>query len=74
MISVRIPKDEYDRAKGIAEAHGVPVTEHIRQALVEANLQAYLADAAAVQAAADAVGFTAEWDADVAALDGEGRE
>jgi len=73
MISVRIPRDEYERAKGIAESHGTPVTEHIRQALAEANLRAYLADAAAVQAAADTAGFTTEWDTDLAALDGEGR-
>lgn len=74
MISVRIPKEEYERAREIATAHGTSVTDHIRQVIANSNLQAYLADAAAVQAAADASGFTAQWDADLDALNsGENR-
>lgn len=73
MISVRIPKAEYERARDIAAAHGASVTEYIRRVIADANMQAYLADAAAVQTAAEASGFANEWGADLDALNGLGR-
>lgn len=57
MISVSIPKAEYERARDIADA----------------NMQAYLADAAAVQSAAEGAEFANEWGADLDNLNGLGR-
>jgi hypothetical protein len=67
MISVSIPKAEYERARGIS------LTEHIRQVIADANMQAYLADAAAVQSAAEDAEFANEWGADLDNLNGLGR-
>ncbi|HEX2145743.1 MAG TPA: hypothetical protein VHG10_14680 [Glycomyces sp.] len=63
---------EYERARDNAAAHGASVTEHI-QVIADANTQAYLADAAAIQTAAEASGFADDWGADFNVLNGQGR-